>query len=118
MSVEVKGAIPASTDPLARARDPNTGRWLQEGETPAPRTEVVNRSKKKIRTERDYMRHIVQNFELSEMREILETIKADAKTGDDKVRNAAREWLGKYVLGNARVSLDDCERRPAIVKRK
>lgn len=116
-STGVDQAITDPGDAIALARDP-LGRFARTGEEEAPRTAAVRESKKRLRNERDYMRHIVERFELSEMEDIVATIKADAKTGDDKVRNAAREWIGKYLLGNARVSLDDCERQPAIVKRK
>jgi hypothetical protein len=56
-----------------------------------------------------------------ELATVAKRIVSDAKgTGDVdvKVVNAAREWIGKYLLGNARVALDDCDDLPAIVKRR
>lgn len=118
MSTKVDRApAPAGTD-IARARD---GRFVQTGEEPSPRTTVTRASKKRMLNERDYMRRIVETFTLDDIEKIIASVKRDAEGGADvdvKVVNASREWLGKYILGNARVSLDDCERRPAIVKRK
>lgn len=92
------------------------GRFLSDGEHRKPQTEARRRR----RTERDYLRRVVDTIDLDDVEQIARRIVEDAK-GDDvdvKVVNAAREWLGKYLLGNARVPLDDCERRPAIVKRR
>ncbi len=116
MSTEVEGAAARTQDRLPRARD-TEGRWLPDGERPTAKTE----SNKRRLNERDYLSSIVAEVGRADVARIARQIVSDAEAKDDtdvKVVNAAREWLGKYLLGNARVSLDDCERRPAIVKRK
>ena len=116
-----RGASPGSVNqnPLTRARDTN-GRFRPSDEEPKPHTKVARKSAKKLRTERDYMRRIVETFDLSDIEAIVRAIKADAigENADPKVVNSAREWIGKYLLGNARLALDDCESMPAIVKRR
>jgi len=100
-------------DRLARTRD-NDGRFLKTGERRSPRT-VANR---KALKERDYLRSIVAEVGREDVVAVARAIVDDAKGKDDadvKVVNAAREWIGKYLLGNARVPLDDCDDMPAIV---
>ncbi len=119
MSTKVERAFGQATSDHARARD-GRGKFATDDE-PHPQNELKRESKRRLRNERDYMRRIVETFTLDDIEKIIASVKRDAEGGADvdvKVVNASREWLGKYVLGNARVSLDDCERRPAIVKRK
>lgn len=100
----------------ARARDPD-GRFLPRG---ARRTAKTERNRRRL-NERDYLDSIVAEVGREDVARIARQIVADAEAKDDtdvKVVNAAREWIGKYLLGNARVSLDDVQRQPAIVKRK
>jgi hypothetical protein len=83
----------------------------------AARREQRQRSTK----ERDYLRSIVKRIGPAELTDVAARIVKDAKGDGDvdvKVVNAAREWIGKYLLGNARVALDDCDDMPGIVKRK
>ena len=113
-SKTIERSIGGRHDPLVRGRDAD-GRFLKDGEKSSPRTD---RSKRALK-ERDYLRAIVDRIGRDQLVEIAETIVADAKgDADVKVVNAAREWIGKYLLGNARVALDDCDDLPAIVKRK
>ena len=116
-----EGALGPAHDSLARTRDLNTGRFLRDGEEPAPKTAPRREAKKRLRTERDYLRRIVSVFGEDDVEAVVRAIRDDAVgkgETDVKVVNAAREWIGKYLLGNARVSLDDVQRQPAIVKRK
>ena len=116
MSKPVKHPGPVNRDPLVRARDAD-GRFLPTGEAPTDKT-VANRRRL---NERDYLRSIVAEVGREDVAEIARRIVEDAKGGgavDVKVVNASREWVGRYLLGNARVSLDDCQRLPAIVKRR
>lgn len=120
MGMQVDRAPAPTGSDIAHARDPH-GRFVQTGEELSPHTAVSRASKKRMLNERDYMRRIVETFTLDDIEKIIASVKRDAEGGADvdvKVVNASREWLGKYLLGNARVSLDDCERQPAIVKRR
>lgn len=92
------------------------GRFLPDGEERKPATEARRRR----RTERDYLRRVVEDFDLDDLAAIVEAIKTDAigEGADVKVVNAAREWVGKYILGNAKVTLEDVNNQPAIVKRR
>lgn len=114
-----KDRAPGDTDRvLPRARD---GRFACHGTEPASATVERRDRKRRLRTERDYLRRIVESFTESDALSIVEAIKADAIGGDGidpKTTNAAREWVGKYLFGNARVPLRDIDRTPAIVKRK
>jgi hypothetical protein len=104
----------------ACARDPN-GRFARVADVEAPRTPEVRRQKRRARTERDYMRRIVAELTESDVATVVASIKRDAVGGpecDPKTVNAAREWIGKYVLGNARFQLGDLNSTPAIVKRR
>ncbi len=113
----------ATTGPgadIALARDP-LGRFARAGDEEAPRTATVREGKKRLRTERDYLRRIVQVIGEDDIEAVVRAIRHDAVGGEDvdvKVVNAARDWIGKHLLGNARVSLDDVQRQPAIVKGK
>ena len=112
-SKPIDRAITGPRDATTRARDTD-GRWLADGE----RSQKTERNRRALK-ERDYLRAIVERIGRDQLVEIAETIVSDAKgDADVKVVNAAREWIGKYLLGNARVSLDDCDALPAIVKRR
>ena len=90
------------------------GRFLPDGEHRKPATQARRRR----RTERDYLRRVVEVFGEDDVEQIVQAIKADAIDGDVKVRAAAREWIGKYILGGGRVPLDDIDRLPAIIRRR
>lgn len=116
-STGVDRAFTPSPGGSACAREAN-GRFAPAGTEATPTTKHDEAVRKRRLNERDYLNSIIAEVGRTDVAEIARTIVEDAKAGDDKVRNAAREWIGKYLLGNARVSLDDCERQPAIVKRK
>ena len=117
-SIADKRSAAASVRALAHARD-SGGKFAVKGEEAKPDSPRRAQGHKHIRTERDYMRRIVQEFSEDDIAAIIHSIKRDA-TGDAdvKVVNAAREWVGKYLLGNARVTLEDIDSQPAIVKRR
>lgn len=117
MSTLNERAIAEARGGIACAREAN-GRFAPAGTEALPATKRDEAVRKRRLNERDYLNSIIAEVGRTDVAEIARTIVEDAKAGDDKVRNAAREWIGKYLLGNARVSLDDCERQPAIVKRK
>ncbi len=114
MSTPGKRPIAAIQDPLARTRD-HDGKFLPTGQRRTRKTE----SNKRRLNERDYLRSIIAEVNREDVAEIARRIVDDAKgDADVKIVNAAREWVGKYLLGNARVSLEDCSRLPAIIKRR
>lgn len=119
-SIADRRSAVSSAAALVSARD-SKGKFARQGETEAKSTPGARVAKKRMRTERDYMRRIVQEFTEDDIAAIIDSIKRDA-TGDDdcdvKVVNAAREWVGKYLLGNARVPLSDVDDMPAIIKRR
>lgn len=101
---------------LAPARGPG-GEFVTRGEKRKPATVERRRQLK----ERDYLRSVTAKVGREDIDAVAAAIVADAKGGesvDPKTCNAAREWLGKYLLGNARVALDDCDDMPAIVRRR
>ena len=92
---------------LARAPD---GRYLpvETGDLPKlKRDKRKTQAKRKHQlTERDYLRAVTRMIKTDDIREVVGSLLTDAIDGDEKCRNAAREWLGKYVLGNGKESLD------------
>ena len=120
MGNEQDRAIPGADNVLTLARD-SAGRFARPGETEAPVTAARREYRQRATKERDYLRAIVAKIGKQDLVGVASRIVADAKGGADvdvKVVNAARDWLGKYLLGNARVALDDCDDMPAIVKRR
>lgn len=119
-STDERRATAATRAGPARTRDPD-GRFLPRGARRTAKTERNVEAAERLRTERDYLKRIVQVFGEDDVEAVVRAIRHDAVGEGDvdvKVVNAAREWIGKYLLGNARVSLDDVQRQPAIVKRK
>ncbi len=60
-------------------------------------------------SERDYLRGMTRELDTKDMRRVVAALVRDAVGGEDsdpKTTNAAREWLGKYALGNGKHSLD------------
>lgn len=78
----------------------------------APRLPQVHRR----RNERGYLAAVINRITDDDMTKVASAIVADAIDGDDKVRSAAREWLGKYVLGGGNVRPSDVEAPPVIRK--
>ncbi len=120
MSERIDRAIGGSDVPIGPARE-SDGRFARVDELEAPKTAGRRESRKRATKERDYLRSIVAEIGENELAGVARRIVSDAKGQGDtdvKVVNAAREWIGKYLLGNARVALDDCDDLPAIVKRR
>lgn len=101
----------AATRERVRGSD---GQFLPEGEERKPQTQ----ERRRRRTERDYLARVVDTIGTREIQEVVQSIVQDATEGEPKVRTAAREWIGKYCLGNGRVPLTDIDAPPAIVRRR
>ena len=74
---------------------------------------ALNRAKRKaqarqrhILTERDYLKTMARALETEDVHNVVVAVVRDAIDGEEKCRNAAREWLGKYALGGGKQSLD------------
>ena len=74
---------------------------------------ALNRAKRKaqakqrfILTERDYLKTMARALETEDVHNVVVSVVRDAIDGEEKCRNAAREWLGKYALGGGKQSLD------------
>jgi hypothetical protein len=120
MSTEEKRADPGSDVDIVSARD-SAGRFARLDELEAPSTAGRREQRHRATKERDYLRSIVKVIGEEDLASVAARIVKDARGDGDvdvKVINAAREWIGKYLLGNARVALDDCDDLPAIVKRR
>ena len=98
---------------FVRARDEH-GHFVAESGTPTAKT-VKDRA---YRTERNYLKSVVKAVGTNDVHAVAQAIVADALQGDEKCRNAAREWLGKYVLGGGKVSLEDIAYPQVITKRR
>ncbi len=57
-------------------------------------------------TERDYLKSMARALDTKDVRNVVLAVVRDAVDGEEKCRNAAREWLGKYALGGGKQSLD------------
>lgn len=120
MSAREERAIVGPEVGIVSARDAD-GRFARQGEREHPTTPAKREQRKRATKERDYLRSIVAIVGEEDIAGVAARIVKDAKgegETDVKVVNAAREWIGKYLLGNARVALDDCDDLPAIVKRR
>ena len=120
MSTREERADPSSSVAIVPARD-STGRFATADDVEAPKTAGRREQRQRATKERDYLRSIVKVIGEEDIAGVARRIVSDAKgegETDVKVVNAAREWIGKYLLGNARVALDDCDDLPAIVKRR
>ncbi len=76
-------------------------------------SEALKRAKRKTQarrrhlfTERDYLKAMARGLDTKDVRNIVVAVVRDAIDGEEKCRNAAREWLGKYALGGGKQSLD------------
>lgn len=63
-------------------------------------------AKRHIRTEREYLKTLARALDTEDVHNVVLAVVRDAIDGEEKCRNAAREWLGKYALGNGKESLD------------
>lgn len=74
----------------------------------------IKRARK--RNERNYLRAVISRITDDDIEKVAEAVVKDAINGDEKCRNAAREWLGKYVLGGGNVRPSDVEAPPVVRK--
>lgn len=84
---------------------------IDKADSPAVRrAKLAARAKRRHNlSERDYLRSMTRALETQDMRKVVLALVRDAVGGEDvdpKSTNAAREWLGKYALGNGKHSLD------------
>jgi len=80
----------------------------------AARAKKVRAAAKKRRTEREFLKAIVEEISLTDVKEIAKKLKERCKKGDP----AALAFLGRYVLGGGKVSLTDVARPPMIRRTK
>lgn len=67
--------------------------------------------------EKEYLNAVREAIDPSDMKEIVEQIVRDAKdTEHYRVCNAARTWLGQYVLRGGRISFKDIDSPPVVEK--
>lgn len=69
--------------------------------------------RRRSRTTYAYLESIVENVDLEDTKAVARKIVKEAKAGNPK----AWDWLGKYVLGNGKISLSDLS-SPSILARK
>lgn len=72
----------------------------------------VENKKRKARTAQSYLKAVVGQITRAQMKALANKVMEQAMKGDPK----AREWLGKYVLGNGKFDLRDLG-APSILKR-
>lgn len=87
---------------------------LTEKEVIEAQTEMISVRRK--RNERSYLKAVINKISDSDLEKVSAAIVADAIDGDLKVRAAAREWLGKYVLGGGNVRPSDVHAPPVVRK--
>jgi len=87
---------------------------LTDSELIAAQTEMTPQRRK--RNERNYLRAVINRITDSDIEKVTSAIIDDAIDGDVKVRAAAREWLGKYVLGGGNVRPSDVHAPPVVRK--
>lgn len=68
------------------------------------------------RNERSYLAAVINKISTDDIERVSEAIVEDAIDGDLKVRAAAREWIGKYVLGGGNVRPSDVIAPPVVRK--
>ena len=79
----------------------------------AGREKLHEGRRKKRRTSEKYMQAVVEEIGTDAVRDVVRVILESALDGD----KAAWDWLGKFVLGNGKISLSDLA-SPGILKRK
>ena len=109
----IKGAAEGREQAYAHVRNA-AGRFLPIDQSDSAE---VKREKLKLRqkrqrhqlTERDYLKAVTRQLSTGAVSKVVLALIRDAEGKDDadpKNVNAAREWLGKYVLGGGKQSLD------------
>lgn len=68
------------------------------------------------RTERGYLAAVIREVSTRDVSEVARAIVKDAIDGDERTRNAAREWLLKACLGGGRLMPSDVYNPPVIRK--
>ena len=68
------------------------------------------------RNERSYLAAVINKISTADIERVSKAVVEDAVDGDLKVRAAAREWLGKYVLGGGNVRPSDVHAPPVVRK--
>ena len=71
-----------------------------------------SKDKKKRILSQSYLAAICSEVNMNDIKAVARKVIEDAKDGDAK----AREWLGKYILGNGRTDLRELG-SPSILKR-
>ena len=85
-------------------------------EVAGPREQARQLLRRRKRNERNYLRAVINKISDADIELVAEAVVKDAINGDEKCRNAAREWLGKYVLGGGNVRPSDVEAPPVVRK--
>ena len=106
------------------SRDEKTGHYLPDAELQRPPGSagnlklgpkaVAKKAAEKRRTEREFLAAIVEEVSTDDAREIAVNVVKRAKEGDKD----ALAWIGKFLLGGGKVSLDDIANPPMIRKTK
>lgn len=78
--------------------------------------QMVMATTRRKRNERSYLKAVINRISDSDIEKVSAAVVQDAIDGDLKVRAAAREWLGKYVLGGGNVRPSDVEAPPVVRK--
>jgi len=68
------------------------------------------------RTERNYLRAVINKISSEDLEKVAAAVVKDAIKGDVKIRAAAREWIGKYILGGGNVRPSDVYSPPVVRK--
>jgi hypothetical protein len=68
------------------------------------------------RNERSYLAAVINRISTEDIEKVSAACVQDAIDGDLKVRAAAREWLGKYVLGGGNLRPSDVLAPPVVRK--
>ncbi len=78
--------------------------------------ETLLATTRRKRNERSYLKAVINRISDSDIEKVSAAVVQDAIDGDLKVRAAAREWIGKYVLGGGNVRPSDVEAPPVVRK--
>jgi len=73
-----------------------------------------DKASRKRKTERSFLEAIIDEFGMDDFRAIAHSVRERAKDGDKD----ALAWVGKYLLGGGRVSLDELAWAPMIRRGK
>ena len=85
-------------------------------EVAGPREQARQLLTRRKRNERNYLKAVINQISDDDIEKVAKAVVKDAIDGDEKCRNAAREWLGKYVLGGGNLRPSDVEAPPVVRK--